>query len=76
MTDITISDHAVVRYLERGLGFHVETVRWAIEHVCREAVEAGASSIRVGGLTYMIQGETVTTIIDAPRRNQKAGGAS
>lgn len=70
---ITVSDHAVVRYFERVLGFHVETVRWAIEHVCREAVEAGASSVKNGGLTYMIQGNTVTTIIDAPRQNRRSG---
>lgn len=69
---ITVSDHAVVRYMERVLGFHVETVRWAIEHVCREAVEAGASSVRIGGLTYMIKGKTVTTIIDAPKQNRQA----
>jgi hypothetical protein len=69
MTEVIVSDHALVRYLERALGLNIDSARWAIEHAVREAVACGASSVRSGGLTYMIQGNRVTTIIDAPRRN-------
>jgi hypothetical protein len=69
MTEIIVTDHALIRYLERALGLDLNTARWAIEHAVREAAEAGASSVRVGGLTYMLQGNKVTTIIDGARRN-------
>lgn len=69
MTDIIVTDHALVRYLERAMGIDLTTARWAIQHAVREAAQAGASSVRVHGLTYMLQGNAVTTIIDAPARN-------
>ncbi len=72
MTGIIVTDHALVRYLERALGLNLNTARWAIEHAVREAAEAGASSVRVGGLTYVLQEGRVTTIIDGRWQNHKA----
>lgn len=72
MTDITITDHALVRYLERAMGLNLDTARWRIQHAVREAAEAGASSVRVDGLTYVLQGGRVVTIIDGKWQNHKA----
>lgn len=73
MTTITVTDHALVRYLERALGLDFSTARWAIEHAVREAADAGASSVRIGGLTYMLKGHVVVTVIDGPARNMAVG---
>ena len=70
MTEVVVSDHALIRYLERAMGLNIDSARWAIEHAVREAVASGASSVRSGGLTYMLQGNRVVTIIDAPRSNR------
>lgn len=72
MTEVNVTDHALVRYLERALGLNMDSARWAIQHATREAVAAGASSVRVGGLTYVIHGDSVVTIIDGKWQNHRA----
>jgi hypothetical protein len=62
--NITISDHAVIRYLERRHGFDFEAVRDEIlTPAVRGAVNAGASGVKVDGGTFKIQDRTITTHI-------------
>jgi len=57
-----ISDHALLRYIERVLGYDVEGLRAEIQRQVRPAVEVGASSIRADGFVYRIQGDIVVTV--------------
>ena len=58
-----VSDHALLRYLERVLGVDVETHRREVGHMVDRAVQLGASGIVIEGFSYRIAGETVTTVL-------------
>jgi hypothetical protein len=68
VTEVHVSDHAIVRFLERARGMDIQSVRNAIAYTVQEAVDAGACKISVSGLTYVIEGETVVTITPASRK--------
>ena len=58
-----ISDHAVVRYLERIKGVDIEAVRAEIMALCAHAFETEAQAMVVGGHRYVIATDmTVTTV--------------
>lgn len=64
-----VSDHAVVRYLQRVGGFDVERLKREIAQRGDDAARAGASAVIVNGVHFMIgRDETglpvVTTVID------------
>lgn len=62
-----VSDHAVLRYLERVSGVDVEAIRHAIGVQVALGAALGASGVSVDGLTYVIQHTlgrpTVVTVI-------------
>ena len=64
---VRVSDHAVLRYLERAGGFDIERLRREIGHRVEAAVAAGASGIQIGGVNFRIKedehGPVVTTVI-------------
>lgn len=61
---VAVSDHAVVRYLERRHGFDFEEVRREIAtpELC-SAAAAGASGWKVNGGTFKIRNGVITTYI-------------
>ena len=69
---IQVSDHAVVRYLERVKGFDVEGIRRQIAESLgspstKRLIEfsRGANcKIKVGNAVYCLRGKTVTTCIE------------
>lgn len=66
---IRVSDHAVLRYLERVGGVDVERLRREIGRRVEEAAALGASGVTIGGFSFRIKedegGPCVTTVIDA-----------
>ena len=80
MTPINVTDHALVRYLERELGLDVELVRQAIAHkmdspAVRQLVEFSGGTrckVKVDGKTYCLRGNTVTTYIGRQRSRPRA----
>lgn len=50
--DITISDHAIVRYIERKYGLNLDAIRKEIIETVEGAVNVGASNHSVGDVTY------------------------
>lgn len=61
---ILISDHALIRYLERVKGFDLEPIRREIEKVCQKASGgSGQRRLSVDGFTYMISNNRVTTVV-------------
>lgn len=58
-----VSDHAMLRYLERVVGIDVETYRRGVEQRVSAAVELGASGLISGGFRYAISDFRVTTVV-------------
>lgn len=59
---IRISDHAVLRYLERHYNLDIEKIKNEIlPEKIRKLVEAGAIRFTVNGISFRMDGETVVT---------------
>lgn len=65
---IPVTDHAVLRWLERHAHVDVEGIRRQIYEEAREALSAGASTLTINGTEYRMTGGVVVTLIDV-RRN-------
>ena len=59
----SITDHAVLRWLERVYEIDVEQIRAMIRDEVRPYVKAGASKARIGNLEYRFEGPSLVTII-------------
>ena len=51
---VHVSDHAVLRYLERVGGFDIEGLRHQIAQRLLPAVAAGATGVKINGFEYRI----------------------
>lgn len=61
-----VSDHAVVRYLERKYGFTFEDVREELlTDAVRQAMDMGAEGVRMNGGVLKLKGRTVVTYVEA-----------
>lgn len=56
-----VSDHAIVRYLERVVGVDVDKIRCEILDLCEPAMRAGAAKVKVGKLEFCLVDDTVAT---------------
>lgn len=63
---IRLSDHALVRYLERARGISLEDVRTEVEH--RIVAQAGpnATGCWIDGIWFVIKNGVVVTAMTAP----------
>lgn len=60
-----VSDHAVVRYLERKYGFSFDDVRAEILSPDRaSAIRAGAKRISHDGVAFIVKDRTIVTVMD------------
>jgi hypothetical protein len=58
-----ITDHALLRYLERAKGLDVEAIRREIATPeLRAAIAAGAKTYSVENWTYVIEGGAIVTV--------------
>lgn len=75
---VQVSDHALVRYLQRIGGFDIERLRSTIAARCAEAARAGASGIIIDGHEFIIQrafdGSAVVTTVLPPQAKQNRKG--
>lgn len=60
---VRVSDHALIRYLERAMGLNIEVVREHIAGLCGGAAAFGASTVRAEGVRFAICDNTVTTVM-------------
>jgi len=59
----TVSDHALLRWLQRRYGVDVEAERRKIDTLCDNAIRAGAKTIKVEGVQFVIKnGRVITTL--------------
>lgn len=69
MTTPTVTDHALLRFLERAGGLDVEGVRRAIAdglgraHGAARAIGAENFLIKVDGLVFVLRGEKLVTVV-------------
>ena len=59
---IRVSDHAVLRYLERGMALNVEAVREHIAAVCSTPAAFGAVAVRAEGLRFELANNVCVTV--------------
>jgi len=59
---VRVSDHAVLRYLERAMGFNLQIVRDHIAKVCDGPAAIGAVCVRSEGVRFEITNNTVLTV--------------
>ena len=69
---VTVTDHALIRYLERVAEFDLDAVRSLIAQRVKPAIAAGASGITIDGATYVLDGAIVVSIVPG-RRAVKPG---
>ena len=66
---LAISDHALLRFLERAAGLDIEELRLRLEsslvraHAAARSLTASDYLIRADGLLYIVRGETVTSVV-------------
>ena len=78
---LRVSDHAVLRYLERHGGFEIEKLRQDIGRRLAPFAATGAHRIKIDGIVFAIredaQGKTVTTVLEqsrsAPKQEREDG---
>ncbi|WP_297772724.1 hypothetical protein [uncultured Roseovarius sp.] len=58
-----VTDHAVIRYLERVKGVDIEALRREIGRVADAGIEAGATGVISGGFVYRIETGVVITVL-------------
>jgi len=70
MTRPRVSDHALVRFVERAGGLDVEALRACLEnslaraHSAARSVSSADYLIKADGLVYVVRGEIVTTLVE------------
>lgn len=68
---VHVSDHAVLRYLERFAGIDTEALRKMIQDKASAAAKAGAVSVTIDGTCFLIRdGCVVTSLTSEQRKNR------
>lgn len=58
-----VTDHAVLRYLERGHGVDIAAIRAHIETLCATGLVEGASAVAVENVKFaLLDGRVVTCV--------------
>ena len=65
---VRVTDHALIRFLERAGGFEIEKLRREIAKKVYKSAPEGATGIKVDGIQFVIVGDgeerVVTTVLD------------
>lgn len=69
--NVKVSDHAVVRWLERAHEVDIEGLREEIARLVEPAVKVGAASITIGNVTFALSGSNVCTVLTSAMRAKK-----
>ena len=70
-----ITDHALLRYLERHLGVDVEAHRRDMQRAVERGVEEGACGVLTEGLRFVIRGRAVVTCMRSSEPDIRTGRA-
>lgn len=78
MTGIRVSDHALVRFLDRAAGLDVEQLRAHLQasleraHDAAVSIGGGDHLILADGLVYVVRSHVVTTVLERRGRHENA----
>lgn len=61
---IQISDHALLRYLERACGMEIEAMREELAGILSQVVRPGRRSVVRDGLRFIFRGDTLATVYE------------
>lgn len=75
MTRPHVTDHALLRYLERRLGIDVDTHRAAIEEAVQRGVEHQACGVLWDGMRFRLVGHKVVTCVHRSQPDVRTGRA-
>jgi hypothetical protein len=64
--ELIVTDHAVLRYLERARGFDVEAIRTHIKRACTLPAAAGALSVKAEGVKFVLNKARDTVVTCSP----------
>lgn len=68
-----ITDHAVIRYLERVQGVDIRAVRLEIAALVANGLEKGACGVLIAGIEYRIEDGHVVTVQKASHPDKRTG---
>ncbi len=66
-----VTDHAIIRYLERQWGVDIAGLKYRIGRRADLALDTGATAVNVDGLHYVIQDGCVVSVTKVKRRKGK-----
>lgn len=69
---VKITDHAMLRYLERVVGFDFSGFRDTLERRLQPAIDAGAGVAKIDDTTFIISDNRVVTVLPEGGRPKKA----
>lgn len=70
-----VTDHALLRYLERSAGVNVELIREHIALICAPTANAGAKNYHRGDLVYVFRDGSVVTVLSKGMRPKEKPSA-
>lgn len=77
---VRVTDHALVRFLERAGGFEIEKLRREIARKVQRSAPDGATGIKIDGVNFVIVSDgderVVTTVMEAGWANHQPKGQS
>lgn len=69
-----VTDHALVRYLERVEGIDMDAVRKTIETTVQRGIDSGADGVRLNGIRFALQNDAVVTVTRIHHPDHRTGG--
>ena len=66
-----VTDHALLRYLERAVGVNVELIREHIALICAPTANAGAKNYHRGDVVYVFRNSVVVTVLGKGQRTKR-----
>ncbi len=77
---VRVTDHALIRFLERAGGFELEKLRKEIAQKVYKSAPEGATGIKIDGVNFVIVSDgderVVTTVMEAGWANHQPKGRS
>lgn len=69
-----VTDHAVLRYIERKHGVDVEAIRAHIQKAVTDGVRYGATGVIAEGVKFVLQEDTVVTCLKKEWKSRNSSG--
>jgi hypothetical protein len=60
----SVSDHAVLRYIERAHGVDIDGIRQHISDLVKRGVAAGGDAVVVEGVKFVLRSNVVVTVLE------------